>query len=84
MQIIVTVILTVLQFWTLQIHFKLWKRCITKGARSNASTTKHKRGIVTAHKITSIASTSEIDEEAAVPKDNQDDEQDDKQASVIE
>jgi len=85
MQIVVTVILTVLQFWTLQIHFKLWKRCITKGARSNASTTKHKGRIVTAHKITSITSTSDvdtIDEEAAVPKDNRDDEQYDKQATV--
>jgi len=72
MQIIVTLILTVLQFWTLQIHFQLWKRCITKGARSNASTTKHKRGIVTAHKITSIHATSDVDaideeEEIIVP-----------------
>ena len=26
MQSIVTIVLTVLQFWTLQIHFNLWKR----------------------------------------------------------
>ena len=76
MQLVVTLILTVLQCWTLQIHFKLWKRCGTKKGqvRSKRPSKKPQREIVTAHKITTIfheveeEEESEVDEEAAMPK----------------
>ena len=77
MQLVVTLILTVLQFWTLQIHFKLWKRCSTKKGQvqsKHPSKELQREVVTTAHKITTIfheveeEEESEVDEEAAMPK----------------
>ena len=37
MQIIITGVLTVLQVWTLKIHYRTWKRCCTANIKNQHS-----------------------------------------------